>query len=142
MGMRYVIMSLVACLMTWTVVLFVFLNTDDEILLGSSHDEIAESNMVGKEYVVFIESESVVTAPVQDQSAKEKTIDRYSKKQRFKDGIPIDELLNWLEIEQEAFLLHKERFFFENDFLTLNRMQGLHSLVISFYSVLSIDEFL
>ena len=102
MGMRYVIMSLVACLMTWTVVLFVFLNTDDEILLGSSHDEIAESNMVGKEYVVFIESESVVTAPVQDQSAKEITIDRYSKKQRFKDGIPIDELLNWLEIEQEA----------------------------------------
>ncbi|MBR7553780.1 hypothetical protein ACFFJI_00485 [Allobacillus sp. GCM10007491] len=102
MGNRLVISSAVACLMTWSVVLLVFLNMNGEVIHSSLFNETAETNMMKKEYVTLIESESVVTAQVQDESTTNKTIDQYKEKQQFTDGVPIDELLHWLEIEQEA----------------------------------------
>ncbi|MFC0015625.1 MULTISPECIES: hypothetical protein [Allobacillus] len=102
MGKRFVIISSVACVLTWSVVLLVLLNMNDDVIQVSFLNETAETNISEKEYVSLIESESVVTAQGQNESTSNKTVDQYDKKQQFTDGVPIDELLHWLEIEQEA----------------------------------------
>nr|WP_289039355.1 hypothetical protein [uncultured Allobacillus sp.] len=102
MGKRFVIISVITCLMTWSVVLLVFLNIDDDVIHRSALNETAETNMLKKDYVTLTENETVVTAQIHNESTTNKTVEQFNGKQQFTDGVPIDELLHWLEIEQEA----------------------------------------
>ncbi len=100
MEKRIAITSLIVCLLTWCAVILVFVQVNKDPIIGSSLQVTDATHLTEKAHLQIHEEEQRQVAS--ESIEKQETIEDYASEQEFHDGVPIDELLEWLENNEEA----------------------------------------